>query len=265
MENLRSLSIIFGALLILLSCGDDTVTQVIKVRTDTYISSIDQSNHSNLNFLNLSKTSAKEERIILKIPTTSSDDELDDCFDITKPCGIFLMPVSILVRILTSCQEAVMVPANLTSAILVLNTNDGSSISAGTLDLNLLTKPWWQSANWFMAHPFSIEGKWLSPGGDKDTSAVFDTNCSSLSSGSCAAGEVKFELTNFFRSLISNANSKHYGILISPNTNISESSLYSVQANSAFSPRIVATYTGSCSSSKKSEERTFYLGSEGLY
>lgn len=266
MEILKKFSFIFLSLNLLISCGEETITQTIKVRTDSFISSADNSNHSDLNYLNISRSASLEERVLLKVPTTKDDDDdvLDDCLDIEKTCGLFFMPISILVSILTTCSDAILQPANLTSAILVLNTNDGSSIGAGNLSMNLVAKPWWQTVNWLSAHPFSDKGLWNSPGGDLDTSVSFNTNCNGLSSGSCAAGEVKFEMTNYFRTLISNENTSHYGVVIYPSTNIARSSLYSVQANDSLSPRIVATYTGSCKSGAFSTQKTFYLGQAGF-
>jgi len=266
MEILKKITSLIFILFLVVSCGEETITQTIKVRTDSYISSADNSNHSDLTYLNLSRSASVEERILLKVPTTKDDDDdlLDDCFDIEKTCGIFFMPISILVSILTTCSDAILQPANLTSAILILNTNDGSSIGAGNLSINLVAKPWWQSVSWLSAHPFSDKGLWSSPGGDLDTSVSFNNNCVGLSSGSCGAGEVKFEMTNYFQSLISNTNTTHYGVVIYPNTNISKSSLYSVQANDSLSPRIVATYTGSCKSGAFSAQKTFYLGQAGF-
>ena len=266
MEILKKYFSLLLVLILITACGEETITQIIKVRTDSFISSVDDSNHSELNYLNISKSASLEERILLKVPTTKDDDDdaIDDCLDLDNICSIFLMPVAILVNILTTCSDAVLQPANLTSAILVLNTNDGSSIPAGNLAINLIAKPWWQSVNWLAAHPFSDTGLWNSPGGDKDTSVTFANNCNSLSSGSCAAGEVKFEMTNYFKTLISNENSVHYGVVIGPTVNMARSTLYSVQGRSDLSPRIVATYTGSCKSGILSQKRTFYLGQQGL-
>ncbi len=262
MEILKKIIFIFLNFTLITSCGNDSVTETIKVRSDTFISSSDQTNHSDLTYLNLSKSASQEERIILRLPTSEGDDnQLEDCFTIGSTCSIFFMPAAILVTILTACNNIDLIPANLTSAILVLNTNDNSSIAPGSLSLNLLSKPWWQTTNWTKAHPFSDKGRWDSPGGDKDLSTTLDSNCTNLSSGSCAATEVKFELTNYFRSLISNTNSIHYGLIITPNTNLSATTLYSVQENSHLSPRLVATYTGSCKNLKTSKERVFYLGS----
>ncbi|MBI2521783.1 MAG: hypothetical protein HYV97_15310 [Bdellovibrio sp.] len=260
MENLKIFRLVF--LLLILACGKEkTIKETIKLRTDTFISSISSSNNSELAYLSLAKDSTKEERIIVRLPTNNDEDEnlFNNCFDLDNVCSIFVMPVAILVDILTSCSNAILQPANLTSAILIFNTNDGSSVAAGSLNINLLTKPWFHSVSWSKAHPFSSKGKWDSAGGDFDTSTSFNANCVGLSSGSCAAGEIKFEMTNYFKTLISVPNSTHYGMAIIANTTISEVNIYSVQANSSLSPRIEATYTGSCSSLEFSEKRVYYL------
>ncbi len=269
MEFLR-LKIITLICVLLAGCSDDTITQVIKLRTDTYISSnANTESYAELDYLSISKSGSDENRILVKLPTTEQDEEslFGDCFDVFETCGIFLLPISIITTLLTDCAEHITQPSNLTSAVLIFNTNDGSSINSGELEIELLSKPWWHSATWNEAHPFSSAGLWTSPGGDIDSSQSFDTNCTNLSSGSCAAGEIKFEMTTFFRNLISNPNSTHYGFVIRANTDISESRIYSVQAESASSPRIVATYTGTCTTSlrerglfRNSYTKTFYLG-----
>jgi len=260
MENItyKKIVIIPIVLLIVIACGQDTITQIIKVRVDTFISSISNNNNSELSFLTLSKSATREERVILRLPTNNQDDDdlFEDCFE-HNLCTVFFMPLYVLSRILTSCPDTALNAANLISAILVLNTNDGSSIADGTLELSLLAKPWWHTVNWNRAHPFSSNGKWSTPGGDINSSTTFEPNCTNLSDGSCAAGEVKFELTDYFKTLIQNPDSTHYGILIYSNATLTSSKLYSAQANSEYSPRIVATYN--CNGFLP-EQTVFYLG-----
>ncbi len=268
MENLKMIKtdkfILFAVLLMFIgSCGKEkTITETIKLRTDTFISSISSSNNSDLNYLSITKDSTKEERIIVRLPTNNDKDDnlFANCFDIENFCSVFIMPVAILVKILTSCADTILQPANLTSAILIFNTNDGSSVAPGTFNLNLLTKPWFHSVNWSRAHPFSTKGKWATQGGDLDTTTSFNANCVGLSTGVCAASEIKFEMTDYFKTLISVPNSIHYGMAISANTMLNEVKIYSVQASSSFSPRIEATYTGSCSNLEFSEKHVYYLG-----
>lgn len=194
------------SLFLFVACGkSENITEIIKLKSDTHISSYSNKDHSDLDYLKLYKSSGEEDRIILRLPT-----------------------------------------------------NDGNSVPTGALNLNLLDKPWWQTATWHRAHPFSSKGKWDDPGGDIDDSESFDTNCNNLSSGSCAAGEIKFKMTDFFRSLL-DKKSKHYGMIISANTTIAQTTIYSVQADSSFSPRIVATYT--CNNSLYPETKVFYFGS----
>jgi hypothetical protein len=248
-------------ILLVTSCGEPTsTTQVIMLRSDTFISSNNSSNNTELPYLKLSKTSSSEDRILLRLPTNDHDDDFfDGCFEGGGLCNIFFLPITIVTRILSNCDDSELEPDNLTSAVLMLDTNDSSSISAGSLNLNLLSKPWWHSANWTKAHPFSKKGKWSTPGGDMDMTISFDTNCNNLSDGSCTAGEIKFELTSFFKTLLANK-SRHYGLIISANSPLTASQIYSVQAGSNLSPRIVATYT--CSSSFVPETKTFYFGAQ---
>ncbi len=255
------------ALLLISSCGDESRTVTIKLRTDTFISSDSEVNNSDLDYLKISRTSGAEDRILIKLPGVddSEDDFFENCWEDYAFCGVFLLPLSIVSQILTTCENNIIQASNLTSAVLVFNTSDGSSITAGDVGISLLAKPWWQSSTWNMAHPFSGEGQWLSPGGDLDNSVSFENNCTNLSSGSCDSGEIKFEMTSYFQSLLNQQNNQHYGMVIYPNVDLAESKIYSVQANSTLSPRIVATYTGSCVSSvspKYQETKTFYLGSE---
>lgn len=245
------------------SCGTqdgDTVTEVIKLRSDTYISSYSTKNHSEYNYLKLSNSSSKEDRILLRLPSNDNDEDFfDDCFDDeANLCNVFFIPIAIVVKLLTTDCDA-LDASNLTSAILALDTKDGTDITAGSLDLNLLKKPWWYITDWKRAHPFSKDGKWKTPGGDISTSRSFDTNCTNLSNGSCAAGEVKFEMTDYFRYLLASKR-KHYGLMISSNTDLSSTKLYSVQADSSKSPRIIAQYT--CNTKGTLQTKVFYLGSK---
>ena len=247
----------------ILGCEGDFV-QIIKLETDTFISSDDESTHAELNYTRVSKSATREDRIILKFPTGKGkeDDHLNDCLK-NPLCSAFYMYPIILVKLLTSCADAVMIPANLTKAILVLNTADGSNLPAGSVQPFLLSRPWWHTVSWQQAHPFSQNGKWTTAGGDEDNTLTFDSNCNNLSGGeTCAAGEVKFEMTNYFKSLITNANSIHYGFVIRALANMSAADLLSVQVGETMSPRIVATYTGSCVSGASSQEKIFYLGED---
>ncbi len=239
----------------------ESKTVTIKLKTDTYISKKSDSNHSESKSLLVSKSDNNEERILLRLPTNDDGDNFfEDCFSSSSLCSIFFMPVSIVIQILTDdCEE--LSADNLTSAILILNTEDGSSIAAGDLKINLLKKPWWHTVSWNFAHPFSEDGKWKKSGGDIDNSVDFEDSCTSLSEGTCAADEIKFEMTEYFRDLLNKENNKHYGLIISPTTDLERSSIYAVQAKSDKSPRVDATYT--CDSDKGSLKRkTFYLGSE---
>ena len=69
-------------------------------------------------------------------------------------------------------SSAVLVPAAHTPLAFVLDASklkeskfifdiiSGAAV-AGALELEELSKPWWHSTNWFTAHPFSEQGKWI--------------------------------------------------------------------------------------------------------
>lgn len=245
-----------------LSCGKTaSTTVVIKLKTDTYISNQDSSNHSGGTSLKVSNSGGVEERVVLKLPTGNNDDNynLDQCLN-NLFCTVFFMPLVLLVKILTTCSDATLQPANLTSAVLALDTVDGSSPGSGTIVPELLSRGWYQTVNWTKAHPFSSSGNWLTPGGDLDFSRTFNPNCTSLSSGTCAAGEVKFEMTDYFKSLITTPNSNHFGFILRGVSTLNRVELHSVQtATSSKAPRIIATYTGACSDGSISQPKTTWL------
>ena len=255
--------------LLFTTCGEESIEIVINIRVDTFISSASKSNNSELDYLTLSKSSSKEERILLKLPTSEEDFEEESLIEKCSKnavCSVFFVFMPVLVTLLTQCTDAIMTPANLDWAELRLNTADGSSIAAGDITLNLLNKPWYHTANWNFAHPFSSKGKWDTPGGDIDSSTTFLTNCTTLdNSHSCAAGEIRFNVLDYFRSLITNEGSvEHFGLLLSStNAILSSYNIHSSQKGSSLGPRIVASYSGSCTNGlpPKEKVKTFYLGS----
>src|SRR3989339_383196 len=269
MEILKKASkALFFALIPLLftTCGEETIEVVIKIRVDTFISSDSTANHASLNYLSVDKTAEREDRIILKLPTTEEDfdehSELDKCFEelndnplevtFSMFCAIYFMPLKVLTEVLTTCDSAILQPENLSSAILVLNTTDSSAVASGALSINLLSRPWFHTTNWTYAHPFSAKGRWTSAGGDIDTTITFENNCTGLSTGSCAAGEIKFEVTDYFKTLIQDDESLHFGMLIKSTGDQNLANIHSAQTSTELGPRIVAQYTGDCSDGKKS-------------
>ena len=161
------------------------------LKNDTFISNYaGETNNSELNYLKISRSGDREDRIITKLPTNKDQDEPLKCLDLNHACSIFFLPLVILVDLLTTCSDAILNPNNLTSAILVMNTNDSSDIPAGTLDINLLGRPKFQLPPGLKAgHPFSDRGVWSQPGGDIDSSQSFDSSCTNLSDGVCGTSE----------------------------------------------------------------------------
>lgn len=261
MELVRKITAISLTTALMTACGQVSVTQTIPLETDTYISSADSANHAQLEYLRISKSTTLEERTIVKLPTTDQDegevisDLLNDVF-----LNFFLIPVKIIAA-LTSCATEVVQPANLSSAYLqfTVSNNAGGGL-ANSLQLGLLSKPWWQTANWSRAHPFSRQGTWTSAGGDLDSSF------STVLSAAPDSTTVSFDITSYLKGLISaNGTASHYGFLIqSANSTLSDLQLHSTQVGTVGSrPRIQATYTASCGSGYSAlRQRTTYLGSD---
>ncbi len=262
--------------LLFTTCGEQTIEVVLKIRVDTFISSDSKANHATLNYLSVDKSAEREDRIIFKLPTKEEDydeyDEVDKCIEefgnnpltltFAMYCAIYYMPMEILSEVLTSCDSAVLQPENLTSAVLIFNTVDDSAVAQGALSLHLLSRPWFHATNWSYAHPFSSKGAWVTKGGDLDTTISFENSCTNLSSGACAAGEIKFEVTDYFKSLIQDETLLHFGMLIKSTGNQDLANIHSAQTSTALGPRVVATYSGNCNDGKKSLPKTFYLGSQ---
>lgn len=268
MEVLRTLShlslTLFALAFALSGCDvSTTTTEVIQLETDTYVSTSSSDNHSELTYTQVSKSGANEDRILIKLPTghNDKDDHIEDCLNSTT-CSAFFLPIAILVKLLTTCSSASLTADNLNSAILKMNTVDSSDVAAGSLEMILLAKGWWHTANWTQAHPFSSQGKWTTPGGDLDTSVTFATNCNG--GATCASGEVNFDMTDYFKSLIASPNTTHYGLVIRALSDLATTQIQSVQSSSLLTPRIVANFTTSpcLSGSSVSTKRVYYLGKE---
>ncbi|MCM2278135.1 MAG: hypothetical protein NDJ89_08665 [Oligoflexia bacterium] len=251
---------------LLAGCGQTSITQTLPLETDTYISSADEANHSELEYVLASRSASLEERIILKLPTTDKD--TDETLEEILEQGLlflFYMPFEVMARII-SCSDEILRPENLSSATIVLDVDASRTIEpalSGKLQLNLLAKPWWQSASWNRAHPFSKKGLWSTPGGDIDPSVSFAANTTGTSG---SATTVNFDITTYFKALISaEGRVPHYGMLVSSaNPTMAAVSLRSTQALSTFErPRVLATYTGNCSPSGYGTHlRTYHLGAD---
>jgi hypothetical protein len=228
------------ALLLVTSCGD-TVTKVDYIETDTYLSTSDSTNHSQENILKISKGPDQEERALVKLPTGKRDSYENLEAVLKNPATISLIPFVLFLEILQdllNCQGATLSESQLTSATLVFSLQSTEEVSmTGKLSLNLLSKPWWQSANWEQAHPFATSGKWSSPGGDTDSSL---TPISSVHSGNT----LSFDITSYFRILLSQNEPVHFGLLLqSTSALLGKVALVSSQSNASLDrPRLVSTY-----------------------
>lgn len=269
MEFLKKTKLVFllPLLIINLSCvsEDGTVTLIYPIETDTYISSVDPSDHSNYGYLSIFKSGTNENRALVKLPTGQQDynSNIDDCLN-NPYCFVFFMPLVILKALLSpNCLDSTYTAANLNWAYLQFDTVDGSSPAAGSLNINLLAQPWWHEVNWTTTHPFTSNGVWATPGGTIDSGVAFNANCVGLSGGqTCTGGEVKFEMTAYMGALLSNTNSTHYGMVISTPVDAPEVRLRSVQSTAGFGPRLVANYTciTPASTHSKTQTHTYYLG-----
>lgn len=263
MELLRKTTAAALTLALLCSCGPvSSVTEVIPLDTDTYISSSDPSNHVELDHLDISKSGALEERIITKLPTTDQDSEsvveqtLDDFF-----VTLFFFPLAIISDLL-QCDAQITQPQNLTSAYLVfdVNTNPQGALD-GLIQLRTLSKPWWQTVNWVRAQPFSGRGVWATPGGDVDPSFL------PVQAQSTGTDSIQFDITHYFQNLIeANGTAAHYGFLLeSTGTSLLPVTLHSTQYEEIDArPRLVSTYVGTCGSdtSIRLRRRTTILGAK---
>jgi hypothetical protein len=228
----------------LTSCSQST-TVIDYIETDTYVSSSDSTNHSDLSYLDVSKSASAEERAVFKLPTGKGtiDDNLSDLFAdpiLDTPANPFFVLDTILQAIF-GCTAYSLSPSQLTSASLQFDVgNSGGQSLGGLISLKLLSRPWWQNTDWLHAHFFSGTGLWAQPGGDFDPS--FTPVAATVSGGT-----ISFDVTTYFRSLISSSNPVHYGMmLVASGTSLQPVVLISAQGQGGqyegSGPRVVSTY-----------------------
>ncbi|MEK6704761.1 MAG: hypothetical protein AABZ06_03150 [Bdellovibrionota bacterium] len=256
---MRMVSILLVTVLVISSGCGGSVTFIDYVETDTYISSADQSSHADDQILRISKSQSIEERAIVKLPTGKRDRNSHIENLLSDPISSLLIPFLIIPAILLdifNCGDATLAPDNLTSAKLILSVVESSESGlTGKVELLLLEKPWWHTANWDRAHYFSSKGKWSQSGGD------FDPTFTALTSSE-ASGEMEFDITNYFKTLILQQETAHFGfVLRSGASSLSPVSLASTQYSiSSKGPRLESTYA--CVSRTSSYVRsTYYLRS----
>jgi hypothetical protein len=231
-------------------CGS-TVTLVSYVDTDTYISSADANNHSELPYLDVSNTGGVEERALLKLPTGKEDQgyALSQIFgNLSDPLTWPLAPFVIVLDIFAAffnCTAQTLSPANLVSSYLVLDVSQNAGGAAlSQITIQHLAKPWWQTVNWTQAFPFTGASKamWSQPGGDLDS--TFTPIAGTAGSDGINA-TIQFDVTSYFKTLMASQNQPHYGFVMrsAGGAALSQVVLYSVQAgNQLIQPRLVSTY-----------------------
>ena len=223
----------------LVGCGA-TATRIDYLETDTFISSADPSEHATYPYLKVGKAMTGEERSIVKLPTgkRNADTHLEEA--LRDPSLVLFFPFFVLVDVMAdlfSCQGKTLAPTLLTSAKLVFDvTGNSEGTLGGKMSLHLLSKPWWQTANWSRAHVFSSTGAWAQPGGDMEASAL-------AASTQSTATTIEFDVTTYFKGLLA-TESVHYGLLLkSSASSMGAVTLASTQATSSLSrPRVVSVY-----------------------
>jgi hypothetical protein len=282
MENLKIVgSAITLSCFFLSACGvSTTLTQYVE--TDTYITNTDPGNHSELSYLKVSNTGNGEERSLVKLPTGKQDtDESLSAIFKDPAATIVLAPFIVLAEILQqifSCTSKTLAPELLTSAKLVFDVTQtvGTPNLSNQVSLALVARPWFQTSNWTQAHGFSSSGNWAQPGGDMDAS--FTPLASTHVNPAANSGTLEFDVTTYFRSLIS-SQTPHYGLELRSthgaalNAVTLASSQYSAVAQR---PRLVSTYRcitpgsgvrsgfGMAAVEAEPEAHTFILGTPRL-
>lgn len=233
---------------LLASCGD-TVTRVSYVETDTFISSADPAGHAELSYLRISNTGGIEERAILKLPTGETDpnQRAEDTFE-ELGSNPLLWPLAPFLILLSTFEDmfdchgrgASLTSSNLISSHLILDVNSNPGGADLTqIRLELLSKPWWQTANWTQAFPFSSAGVWASGGGDIDSSFA-------AIPATIDGSTIQFDIENYFKTILDNTNQPHYGFVLrsAGGAAMSQVVLDSVQfGNSSQRPRLVSVYS----------------------
>ena len=247
-KTLAPVSTVVALSILAAGCGTST-TLVSYVDTDTYISSTDASNHSELPYDRVSNTTGgTEERTLLKLPTGQEDQNynLDQVFgNLNNPLTWPLLPFVIVMDIFEAffnCTTAILSPSNLTSAFLVLNVNSNvGSAALSQITIQHVAKPWWQTVSWTQAFPFSGAGNWSQGGGD------LDPTFTPIAGATPDSGvTIQFDVTAYLKQLMTNQNQPHYGFVMraAGGVALSQVVLDSVQyTDMSVRPRLVSTYT----------------------
>ncbi len=265
MEILKIIGMGLVVVMGLSGCANTTVTKIDYVESDTYINMGDASNHSESAGLNVSLNSSNEERILIKLPTGKRDPNENLEGLLSEPLTFLIAPYLILVDIfadLFNCRSKTLSPLLLLNAKVVLDviSNDEGSL-ANKLQLQLVAKPWWQTASWKQAHVFSSSGNWAQAGGDLDPAFTAITP-------TVSGATLEFDITQYFKNLLT-VQAPHYGMMVrASGASLSSVTLASTQyANSTQRPRVVSTYSCVSSSSALNDgsiepvPHTYILGS----
>jgi hypothetical protein len=121
--------------------------------------------------------------------------------------------------------------------ILDVNSNDGGA-SLSNLTIQHLSKPWWHTVSWSTAFPFSSSGRWAQAGGD------LDSTFTPIAAEPQGDGTIRFDVTPYFKSLLSDQTIPHYGFVMRAEAATTRVTLDSVQFSTVSKrPRLESTYT----------------------
>jgi hypothetical protein len=265
------------------ACTETSATRTVYLETDTYISSTDASNHAELPYLKVSRSRSLEERSIVKLPTgklASDPDPLSDNLSaaFSNPEDIVFFPFFIFADIfadLFQCQNQTITSSNLTQALLEFDvlSNTTGTLNGGQLSLQTLNRPWFQSTNWQVAHPFSSAGAWTKAGGDVDPTFTPLPSQEIDVAGTTPETVLSFDITDYLKSLLNLSQPVHYGMMISVNPNYAGDAVVSLDSTQSttqtYHPRVVSTYscltTNSTGSFLVSKQKIRYLDAQSYF
>lgn len=233
--GLLKVSALLGALLFAFgACGIDVVDGV-SIRTDTTLASDSETSLASDTNLYLQNSGGVEKRILLKLTlhTGEAGTDIGDALESTDPAAAYSKLSLAALGKLFGCEGKTLVASNLSSAILKLDTLNGSPPTVGTVSLQEVTEPWASGATWTYAHPFG-NGRWSVPGGASSAIA----NSTNYING------IQFDLTTFFQQVINAGGRTFYGFLLKASGGTAEFRFQSSQSQStAQRPRIEVNYS----------------------
>ncbi len=160
----------------------------------------------------------------------------------------------VVMSILLGCPE----PQKLTAANLI-TAKFKLAIAAQEADASLsqfhllkTTQAWHSNVNWKKRHYYSSAGAWQNQGGTFDS--AFDLT-GSLSSDNKT---IEFDVTDYFKDLLSQTDPTHFGFAVTSTTNNASVDFHSSNSSSGTGPRLYAEYQA-CPTSSGSLGHTYFL------